>query len=739
MLKCFGFIGVVVFLNFTYSQDLNQFSGLKSTGKIPSEFLLSSTEKYKQDFEENENDDLKKEFFLSTRFVIDQLLQSGKVLFNDPVSDYLNEVAKYALKTQPELLDELRFYVLKSTTVNAFSTDQGIIFFTTGLLAQLENEAQLAYIICHEVSHFTEKHVQDSYVERKEMMHGKNKYNRMGYDDRLNEMSVYKKSNELEADSKGVDIYLETEYAVDEIVSSFGVLLYSYLPFQDLSFSSTFLNTEYLKIPNSFYPDTINQITKEEDYDDRRSSHPNIKTRIDNSVDIIDDRESQGTLQFKISKQKFVEIRNLARFETLRLKLTERKYGDVIYDVFLLNREFENNEFLEASLMKAFYGLSKYKNAGRFSEVRRKLSKVEGESYPLHGMLYNLSKGQFNVIAYRYASDLCAKYPDNDLYMKYKSELKTSLALNKDIKIESFESMTSIEAKDSMQLILNDFNIEDSIKKIESSDLSKYQKIKRKKALNALLNSDGKGESLVEDNFHYYALSDLIENEDLIKELKKIKENAETSSEYSDMISLEKNSSLNLGIDSIVIIDPYFTSYKVSGEANHEKSEKFQRQFTDLYMEDYRKLDLHRTLISPKSLSEIETEKYNQLGELYIYLSEIIEHDDIGMISSNHENVKKMSDLYGTTSFLYSKIDLVKERKGINIAHIYGLLFVATIPLVAYDLRIRNYLDCTVILIDTEHDELMYGDNIGLKANGNKRNIDFLVFHVLKNINSKAK
>lgn len=722
----------------SFGQDLSQFSGLKSSGKIPTEFLLSSTEKYKQDYKKNEN--LSKDFFLSTRFVIDQLLQSGKMLFNDPVSDYLNKVANYALASEPTLLSELRFYVLKSTSINAFSTDQGIIFFTTGLLSQLENEAQLGYIICHEVSHYTEKHVQNSYVERSEMIRGRNKYSRMGYDDRLNEMSVYKKSNELEADSKGVDIYLETEYLVDEIISSFGVLLYSYLPFQDLNFDSIFLNTEYLKIPSSFFPDTINQITKEEDYDDSRSSHPNIKTRIENSVDIINDRKSKGELLFKVSKDEFLNIRSLARFETLRIKLAERSYANAIYDVFLLQKEFKNNEFLEATLMKSFYGLSKYKNAGRFSEVRLRLSKVEGESYRLHKMINTLTKGQLTVMSYRYAVNLSNKYPDNDLYKKYKKELKRDIALSNDITLEKFKSIHHSEAVDSIRLMVKEFDIEDSIRKIEASDLSKYQKIKRKKVLNALLNSKGESGEGIDGDFHYYALSDLIGNKSFLADLKEIKEEAEArEGSGNGFVSIEKNSSLNLGIDSIVIIDPYFTSYQVSGKENLEKSEKFQKQFTNLFVDDYPKLDLHRTLVSPKSLTRSETEKYNQLGETYLYLNELLEHDDIGMISSNHEKVKEMAELYGTSSFLFSKINLIKERKSLNSTHVLGILCVVTIPIVVYDLRVKNYLDCKVILIDTEHDELMYGDNIGLKVNGNRRNIDFLVFHVLKNINSKPK
>ncbi|MFK8044686.1 MAG: M48 family metallopeptidase [Crocinitomicaceae bacterium] len=730
-----------VFLLFDIqSQDLANFTGLKSTGDIPSGFLKTSAEKSKEAFSKNNKDGLDKTFFLSTRFVIDQLLQSGKILFNEPLSIYLNEVAKYALKGQDDLLNELKFYVLKSTEVNAFSTDQGIIFFTTGLLAQLENEAQLAYILLHEVSHYTEKHVQDSYVERKAMLSGKNKYSRLGYDDRLNEMSVYKKSNELDADSKGIDLYLETEYAVDDIISSFGVLLYSYIPFEDLRFDTLYFNTENLTIPNFYYSDTINPITKEEDYDDSRSTHPNIKTRIDNSFDIIDDRESKGTLQFKISETEFYKIRNLARFEGVRLKLAERLYIEALYDIYLLQKDFSDSEFLEASQMKALYGITKYRNAGRYTEIRTRLSKVEGESYRLHALFQELSKSQMTVIAYRYVYDLIKKYPENSSYKRYEKQLKKALALDDNIEISKFSTEPYESYKDSVDVVIETFDIEDSIRKIEASDLSRYQKIKRKKQLAALTGSSEDLESPTVTNFHYYALGDIVSSDDFIDDLEKIQdENKEYGESESDLVALKQNESISIGLDSIVIIDPYFTLYNVSGENEYEQSEKMQQYFTNLYMDDYSGIDLHREMVSTKSMVKSEVEKYNQLGNMYLYLSEILDHDsDLDFIPSCHQEVQKMSEMYGSTSFLFSKIDVSKERKEFNGYHLYGVALIATIPIVLYDLRTRSYIDYRVILINTETDELIYGDNVSLKLAGNKKNIDFLVFHILKNINSKG-
>jgi predicted Zn-dependent protease len=57
-----------------------------------------------------------------------------------------------------------RFLVLRTTWVDAFARPNGSVYVTTGLLALLENEAQLAGILGHETAHVYERH---SYLENR--------------------------------------------------------------------------------------------------------------------------------------------------------------------------------------------------------------------------------------------------------------------------------------------------------------------------------------------------------------------------------------------------------------------------------------------------------------------------------------------------------------------------------------------------------------------------------------------
>jgi predicted Zn-dependent protease len=80
--------------------------------------------------------------------------KSGAIYRDVLVENYINEVG---LKMVPQDLNQenikFNFKVIKDPTINAFAMPHGRIYVTTGLLSNIENEAQLAFILGHEISH----------------------------------------------------------------------------------------------------------------------------------------------------------------------------------------------------------------------------------------------------------------------------------------------------------------------------------------------------------------------------------------------------------------------------------------------------------------------------------------------------------------------------------------------------------------------------------------------------------
>ena len=78
---------------------------------------------------------------------------------NDPsLQAYVNRVGQWvAMHTErPDL--PWHFAVLDTDGVNAFATPGGYVFITRGMLLRMRDEAELAGVLAHEVSHVVEKH-----------------------------------------------------------------------------------------------------------------------------------------------------------------------------------------------------------------------------------------------------------------------------------------------------------------------------------------------------------------------------------------------------------------------------------------------------------------------------------------------------------------------------------------------------------------------------------------------------
>jgi Flp pilus assembly protein TadD len=96
-----------------------------------------------------------------------QLEKGGLLLHDDDLNDYVQDLGKKLIAHQPQLENvEFRFRVLRDPMVNAFALPNGSVYVTTGLLAVLENEAQLASVLGHEASHVIQRH---TYLENRSM------------------------------------------------------------------------------------------------------------------------------------------------------------------------------------------------------------------------------------------------------------------------------------------------------------------------------------------------------------------------------------------------------------------------------------------------------------------------------------------------------------------------------------------------------------------------------------------
>jgi len=89
-----------------------------------------------------------------------EILKKAKLADDPLLNDYVERLGQSLV--DPAVRDtgkvQFRFRVLEDPTLNAFAFPHGSIYVHTGLLARVENEAQLAMVLGHEVSHVEKRH-----------------------------------------------------------------------------------------------------------------------------------------------------------------------------------------------------------------------------------------------------------------------------------------------------------------------------------------------------------------------------------------------------------------------------------------------------------------------------------------------------------------------------------------------------------------------------------------------------
>lgn len=86
-------------------------------------------------------------------------VERSEKIFDDPEwQNYLNEVGQRIVKVSDRRDIEFHFTVIESDEVNAFAAPGGFIYFYTGLLAEMDNEAEMAAVMAHEISHVVGRH-----------------------------------------------------------------------------------------------------------------------------------------------------------------------------------------------------------------------------------------------------------------------------------------------------------------------------------------------------------------------------------------------------------------------------------------------------------------------------------------------------------------------------------------------------------------------------------------------------
>jgi hypothetical protein len=357
--------------------DFNLYKGLKCEGEMPADYRETSASKamraetavLDKDLGRTEKSQ-ESEHAISSVFGVDEILMSGRVLYGDPLTQFVESVAERLLKAneREDLLNELRFYVLKSQEVNAYATSNGVVMVTVGLLSRIENESQLAFILAHEIQHYTQKHSLQLYKQRIDQEKQKGKRDQ---DESLKSLYQFSKDHEMEADEKGFQMMLRSGYDLVEGVFVFDMLKYGDYPFLEMKLSldsfehgayvlpKTLMDAVALKVAAAEIEDQKFIVSQG---DDENKTHPSLDRRVVRLRDMIDGEPKKTKAFFLVGEGRFKEMQKIARHELLLIYERRADYGELFYLTHVMRRLYGESLFLDQLEAMSLYGLLLHKS-----------------------------------------------------------------------------------------------------------------------------------------------------------------------------------------------------------------------------------------------------------------------------------------------------------------------------------------------------------------------------------------
>jgi len=729
-----------------------------SRGELPSDFVTLSSQKYEAEKEslksEKGKEKKKKEkFLLESNFGIDEVLLSGRILFNDPLAEYVNKVADKVLANDPETRGKLRIYILKSTSVNAFATNQGIVFVTVGMLAQLENEAQLAFILAHEAVHYKEKHAMQKFLEGDKIESRKGVYKSLSQDEKYLSKSAFSQQQEKEADEKGLQIFLTSKYSTAHLMGVYDVLKYSYLPFDDITFDKSFLENSTFKLPDDYYKKATLPIdVREIEDDDKRSTHPSITYRREKTQSGIANANNTGKQDYLVSETDFNTIRETARFEMCRLYKVKHRYESAIYSSYLLLKKYPNNLFLKKTVAYSLTAMAQYSDKYDFKDVHYNSDSIEGKSQAVFYLMFKLdsARSDLPITALAYVTKLKKEYPnDDEIDGMYKGLIKSLVTHNmhyvdfSNLPPSAKPEVIDTAAVDTVVATLQEDTDDGQGKSKYDKLREQANKVKKEGGILPTASTRYTTYAFVEFMNEPWFKQDFLEAEKHKDDVEADRLNAENLLNNGRYYWTKKKQ-FALGIDKAIVIDPYYARVDARKKDQYKflESESGQVDFAERLKLNAKKAKLDLNVLSTKDLDASETDKINDIAVMQEYISDrLATPSDVDLPYCEHDRVKAIAAKYGSDYFIYTGAISLTEKSRAKAGLIVMSILVP--PTIVFNIpnlvSAGQYTLYFTLVYDVKTDELKMVSSRELNNSTNPVLLNSHMYDVLHQVKTTAK
>ena len=706
--KIISFLIAFLFLSptlFAQHIDLANYQGIYSTGVIP-KVITKTIEKRIQEAEKkniSKNDNwlekkAKQRSIIESSFVTSELLLSGNVVFNDTLSGYIKLVAKQLLKNEEETFAKLNFFVVKSAFVSTLSNQEGVVLISSGLLARINNEAQLAFILAREIAHYKLKHQAKLYLDNDISNNGA--YNLKLIEDNLLKSSNFSDAQEEQADSLATVLF-STNYSSNAINGVLKIFNSGNHPVAQEAFDIRFFNSTNFKIPDTYFFTEVNPITEA----DENYTQPNVILR-NNAINKIMNGEIDS---FILPKNQFHYCRDIARFELSSLYLYDRQYAAAIYNSYLLLQKYPNNEFLLSNIANSLYFLAKYSNKNALQYVNAHHENIEGESQQLHLLFSVLKKEELDVLAIQYLWNTYFAFPSR-----------------KDLKKKAIELMNEM-----MKLypVSNSFSEISPVRDTSTLNVVKPATIGKMKVNHYY--GYGKRPADTSKIELRYAFSELFKKEEFKSAFNTAQSNKELPSNIpstvyfsQDLYAYNPPSIKPMYLNKIVMVDPSY--FKINNTFFTEKfnaleSENARKEYSKSIKEIAKKAKLDVDLLDSKFLNTKQVSLFNDIARLNNFIDELYKHKDLdSVLSADYQLVDMLLEKHKTKYLVWNSVFALTEPDAmadpVNLI-MYCVYLPVLAPYFFYDAATPDYYTYHYMMVaDIEKGKVIFNKSYQIKG-----------------------
>ncbi len=673
--------------------DFEDYQPAKSIGEIPSRLKESSAIKARRQIEEiNKNISrrsekrIEREHAIQSNYLEDELLSSGQALYGEAMSDYVEKVGIKLLGSHPELRDKIQFYVLRSDEPNAYTTSNGLVFVSVGLLARLENEAQLAVVLAHEIQHFIENHALMIY---KGMVGARLNIREEAIEKRLSLLYRFSQEQELQADKLGFKMLENSPYDLTEGIRGLKILKYADYSFLETNWNIDSLFGSYVKIPGELQSDIQQRIENanlKNESDDKNDlinanhTHPQLDYRVLVLKDLItkSSYSSDGKLKFLIPQEQFIQVQKIARHELMLLHLRKADYGRVLY----LSRVFEllcgPTKFISRAKTMAIYGIIHHKYLDHnLQNYGCNILQNRGDWRPLTAGLLEVPPQSLAALSLRIIWTEKSRYPNDEFIDRCWLEC---------LKIARLKGITDFEALLSYAPKSIDSKGIDSTLALSDSTV-KSQMIASSADLKSMIVKPQNRESA---DWYVSLFYDLPEKERLKSEINSwLKDNSVTTNPSEDWsfesakrnIERRRFDKPNSEFKGLLMLQPRLTYRKISATGRKERNflieEKSKSTLYDAWLEVSKNSTLPVQLIHNQASEKLSTEDLNRYSRAKDWLTERTNNDTHSMVLFMSQYVSDLKDSLKNNLLGWTAYDYEIQKRPFDVS---GLMYAILLP-----------------------------------------------------------